>query len=219
MHASTSLTVLTLVAIISALATYHISRKRTSTPPRRPQGFVVNTKVTHSRLLPESAAHNFSYPTLFLLVSLRALEAGRLDLCRGWLFSYGGLYGRVTGLRASAYLQEDPTNNVWQKLGKVLTDHGANADELGDAWMLTMPSYFGFEGINPLTVYFCYKTGGEPSVVVLEVSTLSLPCPAKCASNGRRSTIRSERSTCTCCKSVAQRTRNLTEGESLQHLT
>ncbi|KAK7446978.1 hypothetical protein VKT23_014191 [Stygiomarasmius scandens] len=35
--------------------------------------------------------------------------------------------------------------------------------------MMTMPSYLGFEGINPLTVYFCYKPGGVLWLVVLEV--------------------------------------------------
>ena len=41
---------------------------------------------------------------------------------------------------------------------------------LEDSWMLTMPSFLGFEGINPLTVHFCYRVGGVFWVVVLEVS-------------------------------------------------
>jgi DUF1365 family protein len=35
--------------------------------------------------------------------------------------------------------------------------------------MMTMPSYFGFEGINPLTVYFVYNEMDKFSMVVLEV--------------------------------------------------
>ncbi len=37
--------------------------------------------------------------------------------------------------------------------------------------MLTMPSYMGYEGINPLTVHYCYKKDGERELawVVLEV--------------------------------------------------
>ncbi|KAF5343138.1 hypothetical protein D9758_015227 [Tetrapyrgos nigripes] len=30
-------------------------------------------------------------------------------------------------------------------------------DDFYDAWMMTMPRFCGFEGINPLTVYFCYR--------------------------------------------------------------
>ncbi|KAH9984716.1 hypothetical protein BJV77DRAFT_1089086 [Russula vinacea] len=41
---------------------------------------------------------------------------------------------------------------------------------MDDAWILTMPSYCGFEGINPLTVYFCYrKDRPQLWVVVLEI--------------------------------------------------
>ncbi|KAJ7702959.1 hypothetical protein B0H14DRAFT_745565 [Mycena olivaceomarginata] len=35
--------------------------------------------------------------------------------------------------------------------------------------MMTMPSLLGFEGINPLTVYFCYRPGGQIFLAVLEV--------------------------------------------------
>ncbi|THU93382.1 hypothetical protein K435DRAFT_757483 [Dendrothele bispora CBS 962.96] len=48
-------------------------------------------------------------------------------------------------------------------------EDGGNLKELEDAWMMTMPSYLGFEGINPLTVYFCYRPGGVLWLVVLEV--------------------------------------------------
>ncbi|KZP33289.1 hypothetical protein FIBSPDRAFT_1036395 [Athelia psychrophila] len=35
--------------------------------------------------------------------------------------------------------------------------------------MLTMPSYLGWEGINPLTVYYCYTADGKFWIAVLEV--------------------------------------------------
>ena len=139
------------------------------------QGFILHNKVTHSRLLPKTASHTFSHPTLFFLVSLRALESRTLDLGGGWLFGYGGLYWRLTGLRPSAYLAaEKKKTSIIEKLGQVLRDRMLDADEFEDAWMLTMPSLLGFEGINPLTVYFCYKRGGELCAVVLEVSQVQL---------------------------------------------
>lgn len=42
-------------------------------------------------------------------------------------------------------------------------------DELLDVWILTMPTYLGYEGMNPLTVYFAYKKDGSPWLVLLEV--------------------------------------------------
>ncbi|EKM52692.1 uncharacterized protein PHACADRAFT_211911 [Phanerochaete carnosa HHB-10118-sp] len=134
------------------------------------KGYIVHNKVIHSRLLPKTASHTFTYPTLFFLVSLRALEAHALDLGGGWLFGYGGLYWRTTGLRSSAYLAEEQyKSSIVEKLKQVLGRHGLDPADLEDAWMLTMPSYLGFEGVNPLTVYFCYEHGGEPLAVVLEI--------------------------------------------------
>ena len=58
---------------------------------------------------------------------------------------------------------------ILEKLRRVVSARGYDGDELYDAWMLTMPSYLGFEGINPLTVYFGYKVDGSLWLVVLEV--------------------------------------------------
>ena len=41
-------------------------------------------------------------------------------------------------------------------------------DTVADVWMLTMPAYCGYDGMNPLTVYFVYKKDGLPWFVVLE---------------------------------------------------
>lgn len=139
-----------------------------------PMAYICTNKVIHARLLPTESAHRFTYPTISFLLCLSALEKGELNLGGGWLFGYGGLWLRATGIRASAYLQNgrkfDDRRTIKQKLLEVLSTHSLDASLFNDAWILTMPSYFGFEGINPLTVYFCYKTDQSLWAVVLEVS-------------------------------------------------
>ena len=112
------------------------------------------------------------------MVSLNALESHLLDRGGGWLFGYGGVSFRITGIRPSGYVyaNEPSTRSIKEKLKKLLVDRGLDqeGDTLEDAWMLTMPSYLGYEGINPLTVYFCYqREGTEPWAIVLEVSHTS----------------------------------------------
>ncbi|KAL0952480.1 hypothetical protein HGRIS_006744 [Hohenbuehelia grisea] len=138
----------------------------------RAQGYIVKNAVTHARFLPIASEHSFRYSTLSLLVSLTALERGDLDVARGWLFGYGGLWGRLTALRADPYLETEPRNpSIRRKLEKTLANRlpFGYGQQLTDAWMMTMPSYLGFEGINPLTVYFCYNPDGECWACVLEI--------------------------------------------------
>ena len=137
------------------------------------RAYILQNRVSHARLLPVASRHSFVYPTLSLLVSLHALETRQLDLLGGWLFSYGGLWGRLTGLRPSAYLHDAPgrdERSITQKLVDLLDQQGWPGSTLHDAWLMTMPSFLAFEGINPLSVYFCYRRG-SPSLwlVVLEV--------------------------------------------------
>ncbi|KIY63872.1 hypothetical protein CYLTODRAFT_493562 [Cylindrobasidium torrendii FP15055 ss-10] len=179
------------------------STASTTTPP--PQAYILQNTVTHTRLLPAPSKHTFTYPAISLLVSLDALERGDLDLLRGWAFGYGGLWGRLTGIRPDPYLMPGK-ESIREKLERVLLDRGygvgarqpksnktrcsandektsgvqeaenkqeeeaeAEQDVTAHIWMMTMPSYMGFEGINPLTVYYCYTPEGGLAVVVLEV--------------------------------------------------
>jgi DUF1365 family protein len=142
--------------------------------PLCPQSYILENKVTHARLLPLESAHSFTYPTVSLLLSLNALEAHSLDLYRGWVFGYGGLWGRLIGLRCDPYLTTQQGNQTIRgKLETLLVERGllGGGNVLQDVWMMTMPSFMGFEGINPLTVYFCYKYD-EFWLIVLEVSFL-----------------------------------------------
>ncbi|KAI5119353.1 hypothetical protein M0805_004030, partial [Coniferiporia weirii] len=140
-------------------------------------GFILHNNVSHTRFLPASSAHAFTYPTLALLLPLKALETHALDLGNGWLFGYRDKptitpWAQVTGVRPEAYLLDQDTvgQSVREKLEKVLERFELDAHTLEDAWMLTMPRYLGIEGINPLTVFYCYKKGSDALwAVVLEV--------------------------------------------------
>ncbi|KIJ41082.1 hypothetical protein M422DRAFT_31957 [Sphaerobolus stellatus SS14] len=144
---------------------------------RRHQGlagraYILQNQVAHVRFLPSPSNHAFVYPTFSLLASLIALEKGELDLFGGRLFGYGTIWNRVTGLRASGYLHDAPGDKrtIKQKLVCILEAHGHPGQDLGNAWLMTMPTFLGIEGINPLTVHFCYRRGSAQLwIVVLEV--------------------------------------------------
>lgn len=162
-----------LAVILFASVLFYGRRKCDETIERtRPQAYILRNQVTHARHIPLEASHAFTYPTLSLLVSLDALERGSLDLGRGWIFGYGGLWGRLVGLRSDSYVTGQKGLSIRNKLEGILR-HRGYLDTMDDAWMMTMPSFLGFEGINPLTVYFCYKNG-DLWTTVLEVCAVSL---------------------------------------------
>lgn len=143
---------------------------------RKPAAYILENNVRHARLLPTASAHAFSYPTLSLLLPLSALESHELDLGDGWVFGYNetnSLAARlaVTGLRPGAYLTDvAESGNIRTKLLAVLERFGHDPTVLRDAWIMTMPRYLGIEGINPLTVYYCYARGSDDLwIIVLEV--------------------------------------------------
>lgn len=156
-----------------------------SSNPLQNPAYVLENIVSHNRLLPREAAHAFAYPTLALLVSLSHLEDHSLDIAHGRILHYNRngkrwWIPRLLSIRPGAYLEdvltacakdthsEPPTIRV--KLESVLSRYGHDASQLSSVWMMTMPSYMGIEGINPLTVYYCYQNGStELWLVVLEV--------------------------------------------------
>lgn len=140
-----------------------------------PRAYILRSITSHARFLPEDSRHAFTYPVLSLLLPLSALESGRLSLLNGFLFSFGGIHGSNLGLRSAGYLYDDGGKepSIRNKLVEALGKFGIElaGEQMDDAWILTMPSYFGFEGINPLSVYFCYRKGcPELWIVVLEAS-------------------------------------------------
>ncbi|CAO1624685.1 unnamed protein product [Parajaminaea phylloscopi] len=153
--------------------------------------FILPSFIHHARMLPVESTHAFRYPTLYLAVPLKELEAGRCDVgAQGRIFRWckGQDHKRtaVTALEASDYLaataagdQASPGSLSSSWLSKLTTElrsrQWLNDDETLDddeyeSWAVTMPSFLGYHGINPLTVYYIYKRNGTPP-------TSSLPSP------------------------------------------
>ena len=178
------LTLLDGVVSLSCLGLSYLlyASSRTPSPHKArelPRAFILHSTTSHARFLPADARHAFTYPVLSLLLPLSALESGRLSLLNGFLFSFGSIYGRILGMRSAGYLYDDGGSepSIRKKLVNALQDFGVQQaeEQMDDAWTLTMPSYFGFEGINPLTVYFCYRKGNQDLwIVVLEVRFSSI---------------------------------------------
>jgi DUF1365 family protein len=139
-------------------------------------GFIVVNRVSHSRYLPSPASHAFIYPTLSVYVDVNALTAGQLNVGNGWLFGSGTRpWSRVTNIRPSAYLLDDGVEGktLMERLQDFFRLKGIDCSWLkeGGAWLLTSPSYMGYEGINPLNVWFCYGEDQKLRIVLLEVSS------------------------------------------------
>lgn len=183
-------------------------------------GYVLTNKVTHVRLLPAHSKHAFTYPTLALLVSLDVLERSALDLPiwpLGYAFRFGSLWALV-GLRSDGYLahKEAKRTSIRTKLDRVSLDSGAITapSDIRDVWMMTMPAICAFEGINPLTVYYCYRSSGEVSVVVLEASVYFLAfCSA--VTHLFRCTTPLVRAMCTCCRWARTKTHCRQKGKTV----
>ncbi|KAF8654778.1 hypothetical protein AX16_003433 [Volvariella volvacea WC 439] len=167
-----------LICLAASLFLYRTkARRHAKEAHAQPHGYVLLNQVTHTRLLPTAASHSFTYPTLALLLPLRALENHELDLGHGFVFGYNRLWSSITCLRPNPYLfprsmgkAKQPT--IASKLEDLLEERGYLSDgtRLLDTWIMTMPSFLGFEGINPLTVYFVYRYGDEKLwLVVLEI--------------------------------------------------
>ncbi|KAJ1308177.1 hypothetical protein OPQ81_003892 [Rhizoctonia solani] len=131
-------------------------------------GYILTNQIVHARLLPVESKHAFKYQTMSLLLSLSALENKALNCgWRGVLFGYPGIWGRMTGLRPQTYLMDQADSgisgaaSIREKLILLLRPSNIT---LGEVWMMTMPSFMGFEGINPLTFwrYTIHLVNGTP---------------------------------------------------------
>jgi DUF1365 family protein len=176
-----TLTASLLLGAISLLAAgLLLPRKRSEDQRPRRQAdadalpsLIIPAYTTHARFLPTPARHAFSYPLLYLGADIDSLENGSVDV--GRLVRYGGApYTKIVGLRGDSYLDKSPeqiNETLRSKVNRLLVDRGIEKNGVGRVWLVTIPSFMGFEGINPLSVWYCYKPGEgrELAFVILEV--------------------------------------------------
>lgn len=150
--------------------------------------FLISAYTTHARFLPKPSKHAFSYPLIYLGLDLDDLESGSLDL-PSRVFGYNTHpLSVILGIRRKNYLTapslSDTSGDINRKSGEVAvgkdslrdalsylleTHGGISKGDVGRIWVVTMPSLMGFEGINPLTVWYIYHKDGGFIAVVLEV--------------------------------------------------
>lgn len=167
-------------ALIIAYRKFSETQGENQFPSRK--ACVFQSTTYHARLLPKESQHRFSYPTVNVGVDLESLEKRECDLGR-W-FAYNPKNWRSWSLWAISpkeYLDDitlsaNQTRNegILGRLRNILSKHGVSPAQLTSVFMVSMPSYVGFQGINPLVVHYCYSqssTGGHDQlcVVVLEV--------------------------------------------------
>lgn len=163
-----------LVIVLATSSSYWLYKTWILPSSKEPSsdGYIIKNTVQHGRLIPAESAHSFTYPTLSLLLSVQSLDSGSLNLGYGRVFGVGKRpWTRIVGLRPAAYLMDDgiETKSFRSRLDDVLEARGLSKTIIHDVWILTSPSYLGFEGINPLTVWFGYDKELNLKLLVLEV--------------------------------------------------
>lgn len=165
-----TVTIPLLVGALALVFTYCVTprTKARQTAIDALQSIVIPAYTSHARHLPKPSRHAFSYPLLYIGVDIDSLESGLLDL-PARLLTYGGRpWTKVLGLRSNGYLQAGH-EGLRSKVEQLLEDHGVTKNEISKVWLVTMPSFLGFEGINPLSVWYIYNTKRELRCIILEV--------------------------------------------------
>ncbi|KAJ3886429.1 hypothetical protein GG344DRAFT_81718 [Lentinula edodes] len=130
-----------------------------------PKGYILTNAVSHTRFIP--FLYTFKYTTIAVFVEISALEDSKLDT--PLLFGYNKRWRSLCSLSSDGYLLRSSGIGKMGFRDKVraLLQQGGCGDVLdgtSEIWMLSMPSYLGFEGINPLTVYLIYSIAIPSSV-------------------------------------------------------
>jgi DUF1365 family protein len=166
-----TVTIPLLVGALTIVGTWFISissGKKRETSKNRLRSIIIPAYTSHARHLPRPSRHAFSYPLLYLGVDVDALESGELDL-PGRLLGYSGRpWTKCLGLRTDGYLRPG-LEGLRKKTELLLAEQGLGETDMSRIWLVTMPSFMGFEGINPLSVWYIYSEKRELTCVILEV--------------------------------------------------
>ncbi|KAK8870102.1 hypothetical protein IAR55_000672 [Kwoniella newhampshirensis] len=168
-------------------------------PPPTPTlpSFFIPAVTSHGRHLPLTAKNTFSFSVLYVGVDIDTLESGQLNLPFR-VFAYSGHPAtKILGLRSNKYLGKGEGREGFRaRLNKFLITSGSRIrpEDIGKVWLVTSPSFVGYEGPNPLSTWYCYgkaQDGGEGSelvCVILEVHStfgeahayiLKVDCPLR----------------------------------------
>ncbi|ODN92747.1 hypothetical protein L198_05541 [Cryptococcus wingfieldii CBS 7118] len=165
---------LLVIAAIPLFAGYiYLTTPTKKQPPNALPSFFFPAVTYHGRQIPSSARNAFSIPVLCLCADIEALQDGALDLPLRVLHHGGDPKKKVVGLRSKYYLGHG--NAPFRvKLEELMARHGVAKEDIGRAWMTTMPSFLGLEGTNPMTNWYIYSKAkdGEEGLLkwlILEV--------------------------------------------------
>ena len=166
-----TVTIPLLIGALTIVGTWLVSLstgQERETSKDRFRSIIIPAYTSHARHLPKPSKHAFSYPLLYLGVDVDALESGSLDL-PGRLLGFGGRpWTKCLGLRTDGYLHPGP-ESLRQKAELLLVEQGLGKMDMSQMWLVSMPSFIGFEGINPLSVWYIYSDKRDLTCVILEV--------------------------------------------------
>jgi len=117
-------------------------------------------QVRHTRLAPKR--HAFAYPTYFLMLPMRSLQAAQGDLAlnrRAALSFYDCDHGDGRGPQEGGAL-------AW--IDGLLRSEGIN-DADGEIWLHCYPRVLGFT-FKPVSFWYCHRLDGSLRAVLVEVN-------------------------------------------------
>lgn len=114
-------------------------------------------QVRHTRLHP--ARHAFAYPTWFLLLPMRSLQAGLSSPLAHNRRAAISFWDQDHGLGGA---------NAVQWIDDLLRSHGID-DADGELWLHTYPRVLGY-AFKPVSFWYCHRNDGSLRAVVAEVN-------------------------------------------------
>ncbi len=157
-----------LVAYLSYIYLSPPPPKRISSKNGQPlASLIIPCMTQHKRYLPIPSSHSFSYPLVYLGLDLDELEGRFLD---STVFKYNSkAWKGILTLSREPYLSQPKTKNyssLREELVDLVGSHGVDKGQIGKVWVITMPTYLGLTGINPLTVWYLYDNGEKGEDVI-----------------------------------------------------
>lgn len=119
-------------------------------------------EVRHARLRP--TAHQFAYPTFFLLLPMRAWKTASQEAA-GWSALPRNRWGWLSFFDRD-HGDGSPDALAW--VDRLLCEHGV-LDATGEVWLQTYPRVLGY-AFKPVSFWYCHRADGELAAVVAEVN-------------------------------------------------